>query len=228
MENQPFNVEIEQGEILYQARFNESIKGYIAYTTLVYVLICLIFIPVYGIGLLMFIYLPVLRSVTRIDMQNRRLYITTENVVYITNTPVCSTCCGSTRTEKNVLLTMITDVNFSQSCLEAKYGVKTVSIANPGQVQKDKDGNAISVDLSINGIDDGEEFKNTLLYVINSKRAGKTLSRNSLKGATQKNSIAKGYKVAEYFEENDQVAEELGIMNLKLERVVQLFENVTL
>jgi membrane protein YdbS with pleckstrin-like domain len=56
------------------------------YDTVQWVLIALVFVLVYGVGLLLLLYVPIRRYIVRRDIRTRELYITTQAVVY----KVCS------------------------------------------------------------------------------------------------------------------------------------------
>lgn len=52
------------------------------YDTAQWVLISLLLILVYGVGLLLLLYVPLRRYIVRKDIQNRELYVTTQAVIY--------------------------------------------------------------------------------------------------------------------------------------------------
>lgn len=73
----------EQGEtILYNASFAEMEDKYIKYKTTWWVLTSLLLVLAWGIGLLMLIYIPILRYGLRKDFRSRKLYVTPNTVVY--------------------------------------------------------------------------------------------------------------------------------------------------
>ncbi len=52
------------------------------YDTVQWVLIALVFVLVYGVGILLLLYVPIRRYIVRRDICTRELYITTQAVVY--------------------------------------------------------------------------------------------------------------------------------------------------
>ncbi len=52
------------------------------YDTVQWVLIALVFVLVYGVGILLLLYVPIRRYIVRRDIRARELYITTQAVVY--------------------------------------------------------------------------------------------------------------------------------------------------
>ena len=119
------------------------------------------------IGVLILMWLPVYRHLARKEIQARRLYITSENLVYKTAVPACCPCLGISKTEKHVLLPLITDVILSQSWFEALFSLHSVRVENPGQSGAD-----VGADLTIQGIHQPELFKKVLLRAAGAKRAG--------------------------------------------------------
>lgn len=160
--------EEEHGRILYRASFEEQCELYVSYMTWLCFFISLAMIIMYGLGLLLLLYIPVARYIARRDIQTRRLYITAENVVYKTRPPSACPCLGFNKTEKHILLPLITDVVLSQSWFQAWFGLWTVTIENAGQ----GGGPNKSADLRVEGISEPELFKKILLRAATAKRAG--------------------------------------------------------
>jgi len=168
--------EYEHGKILYQTNFSHREEQYVKYKSMKFFLACLIMIPFYGIGILMLIYLPVYAYIARRDIRSRRLYITTESVVYRTAPPVhVVPCCGVTMTEKHTLLPLVTDVIVEQGCLQSKYGIHSIKIENAGQT-----GGKKTYDVEIDGLDDPREFKKILLIAATARRAGRNITENDI------------------------------------------------
>lgn len=67
---------------LYTASFREAEKDFVNYQTARWVLYSLLLILAWGIGLFMLIYLPLRRYVLRRDVRSRKLYITSNAIVY--------------------------------------------------------------------------------------------------------------------------------------------------
>lgn len=74
------------GRILYRGSFSEMEDSYVNYDTVQWILISLLLILVYGVGLLMLLYVPIRRYVVRQDICTRKLYVTANAIVY----KVCS------------------------------------------------------------------------------------------------------------------------------------------
>eukprot|EP01102_Stenamoeba_stenopodia_P004368 TRINITY_DN14675_c0_g1_i1.p1 TRINITY_DN14675_c0_g1~~TRINITY_DN14675_c0_g1_i1.p1 ORF type:complete len:276 (+),score=69.14 TRINITY_DN14675_c0_g1_i1:99-926(+) len=161
--------ETEHGRVLFQASFLENEAKYVSYITWGLFFASLLMAVFYGVGLLLLFWIPVLRSNARKDLQSRRLYITSENVVYKTAAPAFCPCFGVNKTEKHILLPLITDVILSQSWFEAWFGIYSVKIENPGQAGL---GTQAGADVIIQGIHQPEIFKKVLLRAAGAKRAG--------------------------------------------------------
>jgi len=174
--------EMEHGLVLYRASFGELEDTYIRYRTWALFGISLVMILAYGLGLLMLVWLPVLRYIAREDLRSRRLYITSENVVYKNAPPACCPCFGVNKTEKHILLPLITDVVLSQSWFEAWFGIWTVSIENAGQGGGGGANNRVTPDLKIQGIYQPEIFKKLLLRAATAKRAGMQFTQDDVEG----------------------------------------------
>ncbi|RRT48516.1 hypothetical protein B296_00024537, partial [Ensete ventricosum] len=70
------------GKVLYAASFEELAKNHVQYDTIIWVLISLLLVLAWGVGLIMLLYLPVRRYVLQKDISSRRLYITSDMIVY--------------------------------------------------------------------------------------------------------------------------------------------------
>jgi len=170
--------EVEHGKVLYHANFSQNEDRYMAYMTMRFVIYALILIPFYGAGLLLLLYIPVYRYIARQDIRSRRLYITSESVVYRTAPPIhIFPCCGVNKMEKHTLLPLVTDVIVEQGCLEAKYGIQSIKIENAGQTG----GKSRTYDVEINGIDDPRMFKKILLLAATARRSGRSITENDIK-----------------------------------------------
>lgn len=67
---------------LYTASFGEAEKNFVKYQTARWVLYSSLLILAWGIGLFMLIYLPLRRYVLHRDIRSRKLYITSNAIVY--------------------------------------------------------------------------------------------------------------------------------------------------
>lgn len=168
--------ETENGRLLYRASFDDTVDRYVSYMTWKYVLICLAFVLLYGIGIFMLMLLPAMRWYWRRELLNRRLYVTSENIVYKTNVPACFGCCGYNKTEKHILLHLVTDVVLQQGCFEARWGLFSLKIENPGQMGQTTPG----ADVVIQGIGSPQEFKKLVLAAGSARRAGRQLCKDDI------------------------------------------------
>ena len=80
------NGDDDDGTILYNASFEEMEDNYVNYHTTRWVIYSLLLVLAWGIGLVMLLYLPIWRSVLRKDFQSRKLYVSSDCIVY----KVCS------------------------------------------------------------------------------------------------------------------------------------------
>mmetsp|Transcript_19333 Transcript_19333/g.45227 ORF Transcript_19333/g.45227 Transcript_19333/m.45227 type:complete len:261 (+) Transcript_19333:76-858(+) len=167
--------EFEHGSVLYRASFKEREDTFVSYVGIKIFWIALACIPAYGAGLFLFMLIPLFRYIARKDMQSRKLYVTTESVVYKRAPPVCLPCLGVTRTEKHILLPLVTDVLMEQGCLEARYGIHSLKIENAGQGGGPE---ARSADVQIQGVHLPRELKKVILWAGSMKRAGRPLTRD--------------------------------------------------
>jgi hypothetical protein len=164
--------EVEHGQVLYRASFGPAaIEKYISYKTWGWVLISLCMILAYGMGIFMLIYLPVMRHIWREEIKKRRLYVTSESVVFKTETPCCCPCFGSSRQEKHVMISLVTDVVLSQSWFQQKFGIFQVAVENAGQGNTDPNGRP-KMDVSVVAVDDPQMLKRVILMSATYKRNG--------------------------------------------------------
>jgi len=106
------------------------------------------------------------------------LYITTESVVLKTNSPACIPCFGDNKSEKHVLLPLVTDVVIEQGYMEAWFGLHSVKIENAGQGDIS---NGTRVDLKIQGITNPQLFKKILLRAATVKRNGLAFTQEDVR-----------------------------------------------
>lgn len=186
-------IDVEDGHVLFEAEFNDE-KRYMDYRTLWFVLLCLGLTLCYGVGFLGLLWLPVMHTIWRQDYRNRRLFITPENVVFKTNVPVCCPCFGSTKREKHILLSLVTDVILEQGCLQSRYGLHSVKLENAGR-QGGGDANNVGADVNIVGISNAKVFKQAVLAAAAAKRNGMHLTAELIQ-ASLTNGYAAGFPVA--------------------------------
>lgn len=166
-------------DIIYAASFKRNANTYMFYASLAYMLICIPLILAYGIGLILLLWSPVLWYLNYMDITTRKLFVTSDSIIYITSPPACIPCLGVNKTEKHCLLALVTDVVVSQSWYAGCFGLDVVQIENAGQGgmagQKGK-----TPDLTFGGIEDAQTFKKIVLRAAAAKRAGQSLTRDSI------------------------------------------------
>lgn len=84
--------------VLYSASFEEMEDNYVKYQTAVWILYSLLLILAWGIGVFMLLYLPIRRHILRMDFQSRKLYVTTNAIIYKVkswNIQCYSLCCNA-------------------------------------------------------------------------------------------------------------------------------------
>lgn len=69
-------------QVLYTASFEELASGSVQYDTIIWLSISLVLVLAWGIGIIMLLYLPFRRYVLRKDMASRKLYVTSNEIVY--------------------------------------------------------------------------------------------------------------------------------------------------
>lgn len=162
----------EDEPILYSACFEEAEESFIKYETAQWVLYSLLLVFAWGIGLFMFMYLPLKRYVLRKDIRSRKLYITSNAIVYKVTKPVPFPCFGVLKKEKHVLLPSIADIVIEQGYLQSLFGVYSIRIENAGVRRPASD------DVHIKGIANPLAFRRAVLTRISSMRS-ETFSRQS-------------------------------------------------
>ncbi|OVA08311.1 hypothetical protein BVC80_209g31 [Macleaya cordata] len=150
--------EIEEDEpILYSASFQEMEGNYVKYQTAQWVLYSLLLVLAWGIGLFMFLYIPVRRFVLGKEFRSRKLYITPNAIVYKVTRPVPFPCFGVLKKEKHVLLPSIADIVIEQGYLQSYFGIYSIRIENVGVRRPSSD------DVQIHGIANPREFRKVVL-----------------------------------------------------------------
>lgn len=77
--------EAEEDTILHTASFYEMEENYVKYQTVQWILYSLLLMLAWGIGALMLLYLPIRRHILRSDLRSRKLYLTSNAIVYEVN-----------------------------------------------------------------------------------------------------------------------------------------------
>ncbi|KAH7690848.1 hypothetical protein IHE45_02G076400 [Dioscorea alata] len=76
----------------------------------------------------MLLYLPVRRFVLQKDISSRRLYVTSDKIVYKATRPSFLPFLGFTSIEKHIPLHLVVDTILEQGCLQSMYGLHTFRI----------------------------------------------------------------------------------------------------
>ncbi|CAL9160739.1 unnamed protein product [Musa hybrid cultivar] len=116
------------GKVLFAASFEELAKNHVQYDTIIWVLISLLLVLAWGVGIIMLLYLPVRRYVLQKDISSRRLYVTSDMIVYKATRPSFLPFLGLTKIEKRIPLHLVIDIIIEQGCLQSNYGIHTFRI----------------------------------------------------------------------------------------------------
>lgn len=68
--------------VLYAASFDELASKHVNYDTIIWLSISLLLVLAWGVGIIMLLYLPYRRYVLQRDIASRKLYVTSEGIVY--------------------------------------------------------------------------------------------------------------------------------------------------
>ncbi|XP_024521259.1 uncharacterized protein LOC9633392 isoform X3 [Selaginella moellendorffii] len=109
------------GRIIYKASFEEMEDRFVNYDSVQWCLISLLLVLAWGAGIFMLLYLPVRRSIMRSDFRSRKLYVTDNAIVYKVSRPAWFPCFGVNRTEKCLMLPLVTDVVIEQGFVFLLY-----------------------------------------------------------------------------------------------------------
>uniref|UniRef100_A0A7N0VAL0 DUF7642 domain-containing protein n=1 Tax=Kalanchoe fedtschenkoi TaxID=63787 RepID=A0A7N0VAL0_KALFE len=150
-------VDTEDENVLYTASFEEMEEKFVKYQTTQWVLYSLLLILAWGIGLFMLLYVPVRRYILRKDIKSRKLFITSNSIVYKVTRPVPFPCFGVLKKEKHVLLHSVADVVIEQGYLQSLFGVHSIRIENVGVRRPPSD------DVQIQGIVNPTAFRKAVL-----------------------------------------------------------------
>ncbi|XP_039134361.1 uncharacterized protein LOC120271733 isoform X3 [Dioscorea cayenensis subsp. rotundata] len=116
------------GNVLHIASFEELSKNHVQCDTVIWVLISLLLVLAWGFGVIMLLYLPVRRFVLQKDISSRRLYVTSNKIVYKSTRPSFLPFLGFTTIEKHIPLHLVVDTILEQGCLQSMYGLHTFRI----------------------------------------------------------------------------------------------------
>ncbi|XP_039131670.1 uncharacterized protein LOC120268291 [Dioscorea cayenensis subsp. rotundata] len=158
------NGDDDDGMILYDASFEEMEDNYVNYHTTRWVIYSLLLVLAWGIGLIMLLYLPIWRFVLRKGFQSRKLYVSSDCIVYKVTKPVIFPCFGIFKRERHVLLPSVVDVVVEQGYLQSFYGIYSVRIVNVGVRRPASDG------VKILGVANPRAFRKAVLTLLASMR----------------------------------------------------------
>ncbi|CAL9091000.1 unnamed protein product [Musa textilis] len=113
------------GKVLFAASFEELAKNHVQYDTIIWVLISLLLVLAWGVGIIMLLYLPVRRYVLQKDVSSRRLYVTSDMIVYKATRPSFLPFLGLTKIKMRIPLHLVIDIIIEQGCLQSNYGIHT-------------------------------------------------------------------------------------------------------
>lgn len=147
----------EDEPVLYTASFEEMEENFVKYQTAQWILYSLLLILAWGIGLLMLLYVPVRRYISRKDIRSKKLYVTPNAIVYEVTRPVPFPCFGVLKKEKHVLLASVADIVIEQGYLQSLYGVYSIRVENVGVRRPASD------DVQIYGISNPNAFRKAVL-----------------------------------------------------------------
>lgn len=116
------------GKVIYAASFEELSRNHVQYDTVIWVLISLLLVLACGVGIVMLLYLPVRRYVLQKDISSRRLYITSDEIVYKVTRPSILPLLGLIKVEQRIPLHVVIGIVIEQGCLQSIYGVHTFRI----------------------------------------------------------------------------------------------------
>lgn len=151
--------------VIYSACFEEAEENFVKYKTAQWILYSLLLILAWGIGVLMFLYLPVRRYILRQIIRSRKLYVTPTAIVYKVTKPVPFPCFGVLKKEKHVLLPLVADIVIEQGYLQSHFGVYSVRIENVGVRRPPSD------DVQIEGIANPRAFRKAVLTHLSNMRS---------------------------------------------------------
>ncbi|CAA0813604.1 Unknown protein [Striga hermonthica] len=139
----------DPSRVLYTASFNELASKNVQYDTIIWLSISVLLVLAWGVGIIFLLYLPYRRYVLQKDIASRKLYATTEELVYKVSRPSFVPFLGETKIEKRIPLSLIIGVITEQGCLQSVYGLRTFKIVSIAQ------GKAAPIDeLQVQGVSD--------------------------------------------------------------------------
>lgn len=162
------------GKILHRATFADLEKNFLNYETVQWILISLLLILAWGVGVIMLLYTPIRRYVMRQDFRSRKLYATSDAIVYKVTRPVFLPWLGVSKMEKCIFLPLITDIVLEQGCLQSLFGLHSIRIETLGQ------GRPLAADnIHICGLSNPKQFRKVVLSAVTAAGHDGPLSTNS-------------------------------------------------
>ncbi|PHU09648.1 hypothetical protein BC332_21508 [Capsicum chinense] len=115
-------------KMLYMASFNELGAESVQYDTIIWISISLLLVLACGIGILMLLYLPIRRYVLKKEISSRKLYVTSDEIVYKVSRPSFVPFWDDVKFEKHVPLPLVLDIIIEQGCLQSMFGLHTFRV----------------------------------------------------------------------------------------------------
>lgn len=162
------------GKILHRATFADLEKNFLNYETVQWILISLLLILAWGVGVILLLYTPIRRYVMRQDFRSRKLYVTSDAIVYKVTRPVFLPWLGVSKMEKCIFLPLITDIVLEQGCLQSLFGLHSIRIETLGQGRPLADYN-----IHICGVTNPKQFRKVVLSAVTAAGHDGSLSTNS-------------------------------------------------
>lgn len=115
-------------KVVYTASFDELASKNVNYDTVIWLSISLLLVLAWGFGIIMLLYLPYRRYVLQKDIASRKLYVTSEGIVFKVSRPSYIPFRGKRNIEKHVPLPLVIDVITEQGWLQSLYGLHTFRV----------------------------------------------------------------------------------------------------
>ncbi|MCO5552945.1 hypothetical protein L7F22_006465 [Adiantum nelumboides] len=181
----------DSGKTLHTAIFSDFEERFVNYETLQWTLISLLLILAWGVGIFLLLYTPIRRYITRQDFRSRKLYVTSDAIVYKATRPAFIPWFGVSKFEKCILLPLITDIVLEQGiqlsmflknslypklctgCLQSIFGLYSIRIETLGQGPLDGYG------ISVCGMTNPRQFRKVVLMAANIVRKDGCLPEHS-------------------------------------------------
>lgn len=145
------------GKILHMATFADFERRFLNYETLQWIVISLLLILAWGVGVILLLYTPIRRYIMQQDFRSRKLYVTSDAIVYKVTKPAFLPWLGVSKIEKCILLHLITDIVLEQGCLQSLFGLHSIRIETLGQGPLD------AYSVSVCGITNPRQFRKVVL-----------------------------------------------------------------